>query len=50
MNIISLTGCSGSGKNYLAEKLIEYFNKENIDCELVVSYTTRAIRNGERWY
>lgn len=47
MNIISLTGCSGSGKNYLAEKLIEFFKLEKIDCDLIVSYTTRAIRNGE---
>lgn len=47
MNIISLTGCSGSGKNYLAEKLIEQLNQQGFDSELIVSYTTRNIRNGE---
>lgn len=48
MNIITLSGCSGSGKNYIAEKLIEKINsKNNIKSNFIVSFTTRQIRNGE---
>lgn len=47
MNILTITGCSGSGKNFLVDKIQESLNKENIDNEFIVSYTTRQIRNGE---
>lgn len=48
MNIITLSGCSGSGKNYIAEKLIKKINsKNNIKSNFIVSFTTRQIRNDE---
>lgn len=47
MNILTITGCSGSGKNYLTEKLIEVLKQDNINVDFIVSYTTRPIRKGE---